>query len=51
MQHRLGHETPAMALHYQGATAERDKSIADRLQASVDALIKHANVTELGEAK
>ena len=37
MQHRLGHTTPTMALHYQGATAERDRAIADRLQAQVDA--------------
>lgn len=36
MQHRLGHTTPAMALYYQGATAERDKAIADRLQAAVE---------------
>ncbi len=31
-QSRLGHRTPNMALYYQGATAERDRSIADRLQ-------------------
>lgn len=31
MQHRLGHTTPAMALHYQGATAERDRAIAEAL--------------------
>jgi integrase len=37
MQHRLGHTTPAMALHYQSATAERDRAIADRLQAQVEA--------------
>lgn len=36
MQHRLGHTTPAMALHYQGATAERDRTIADNLQAAVE---------------
>lgn len=30
MQHRLGHTTPAVALHYQAATAERDRVIADR---------------------
>lgn len=40
MQHRLGHTTPAMALHYQGATAERDKAIAERLQATIDAARK-----------
>jgi integrase len=32
MQSRLGHSTPNMALYYQGATAERDRRIADRLQ-------------------
>lgn len=31
MQHRLGHTTPAMALHYQGATQARDRAIADQL--------------------
>lgn len=36
MQHRLGHATPSMALHYQGATAERDRAIADRLSAMVE---------------
>jgi integrase len=36
MQSRLGHATPSMALHYQGASAERDRSIADRLQAMVE---------------
>lgn len=38
MQHRLGHTTPAMALHYQAATADRDRIIADRLQEAVDRL-------------
>ena len=38
MQSRLGHSTPAMALHYQQATAERDRAIAERLQATVEAL-------------
>ena len=38
MQSRLGHSTPNMALYYQGATAERDRRIADRLQAQVDRL-------------
>lgn len=47
MQHRLGHSTPAMALHYQRATAERDRAIADRLQAQVDALAGAGTVTEL----
>lgn len=32
MQHRLGHTTPTMALHYQGATEARDRAIADRLE-------------------
>lgn len=36
MQHRLGHTTPAMALHYQHATADRDRAVADRLQAAVN---------------
>lgn len=36
MQHRLGHTTPTMALLYQAATAERDRAIADRLQAAID---------------
>lgn len=40
MQHRLGHTTPAMALHYQSATADRDRAIADRLQAHVESLRK-----------
>lgn len=35
MQNRLGHTTPAMALHYQGATAERDRAIADALSRMV----------------
>lgn len=47
MQHRLGHTTPTMALHYQAATAERDRAIADRLQAQVDALAGHGTVTPL----
>lgn len=40
MQHQLGHTTPAMALHYQSATAQRDRAIADRLQAQVESLEK-----------
>lgn len=36
IQHRLGHTTPAMALHYQQATADRDRQIADRLQATIE---------------
>lgn len=36
MQHRLGHTTPTMALLYQSATAERDRAIADRLQAAIE---------------
>lgn len=42
MQHRLGHTTPTMALHYQSATADRDRAIADRLQAQVAALSRMA---------
>lgn len=38
LQHRAGHTTPTMAMLYQAATAERDRAIADRLQAQVDAL-------------
>lgn len=38
LQHRAGHTTPAMAMLYQSATAERDRAIADKLQAEVDAL-------------
>lgn len=36
MQSRLGHTTPAMALLYQAATAERDRAIAERLQLAVE---------------
>ena len=42
MQSRLGHSTPNMALYYQGASAERDRGIADRLQAQVEALERGA---------
>lgn len=49
MQSRLGHATPAMALHYQQATAARDRAIADRLQAEVDALGKVASVTSIAD--
>ncbi len=38
MQARLGHSTADMALAYQGASADRDRSIADRLQEQVDAI-------------
>jgi integrase len=51
MQNRLGHATPAMALYYQGATAERDRAIADRLQAQVDAARGTGTVTSLPEHK
>ncbi len=37
MQDRLGHSTAAMALHYQASGAERDRLIAERLQATIDA--------------
>lgn len=47
MQLRLGHATPSMALHYQGATAERDRAIADRLQASIDARVGPSKVLPL----
>ena len=40
MQHRLGHATPGMALHYQAATAERDRAIADRLSRLADGVVK-----------
>lgn len=36
MQSRLGHTTPAMALAYQGATAQRDKAIATALDRMVE---------------
>jgi len=36
MQHRLGHTTPTMALHYQAATIDRDRFISERLQAAID---------------
>jgi integrase len=36
MQHRLGHTTPTMALHYQAATIDRDRLISERLQEAVD---------------
>lgn len=51
MQHRLGHTTPAMALRYQSATAERDRAIADRLQVQVDALGATGTVTPIEVAK
>ena len=34
MQHRLGHATGDMALYYQSATVERDRAIADALDAA-----------------
>jgi integrase len=39
MQHRLGHSTPGMALHYQAATAERDRAIADGLSRLADGAV------------
>jgi integrase len=36
MQRRLGHTTPAMALHYQGADEERDRRVADGLDAMLE---------------
>lgn len=47
MQHRLGHTTPTMALRYQAASTERDRAIADRLQAQIDALRATGTVTPL----
>lgn len=47
LQHRAGHTTPAMAMLYQKATAERDRAIADRLQAEVDALTSAPEVAEM----
>lgn len=38
MQSRLGHETPSMALHYQGASAERDRAIAEALSKMVESV-------------
>lgn len=37
IQTRLGHTTAAMALHYQQASEDRDRGIAERMQASIDA--------------
>ncbi|WP_134773291.1 tyrosine-type recombinase/integrase [Ornithinimicrobium flavum] len=51
MQHRLGHTTPTMALRYQAATAERDRAIADRLQAQIDRLRAAGTVTPLRHVK
>lgn len=45
MQHRLGHTTPTMALHYQAATIERDRLISERLQEAID---KHTAAWEAG---
>lgn len=36
MQHRLGHATGDMALYYQRATADRDRAVADALDAGAD---------------
>jgi integrase len=38
MQHRLGHTTPTIALHYQAATTERDRTIATNIQNHIDTL-------------
>jgi integrase len=43
---RLGHATPAMALRYQHATAERDSAIADRLGALMRA-VEDADTVEV----
>lgn len=50
MQARLGHATPAMALHYQQATVERDKLIAKRLQAQIDNLKASTTAKVCGQA-
>lgn len=50
IQHRLGHTTAAMALHYQQSTAERDRAIADALDAQVDELTGRDDVTEMKKA-
>jgi integrase len=49
MQNRLGHATPAMALYYQGATAERDRVIADRLQETIEKAARADTVSSLPE--
>lgn len=49
MQNRLGHATPAMALYYQGATAERDRVIADRLQETIEKAARADTVSSLLE--
>jgi hypothetical protein len=43
---RLGHATPAMALRYQHATAERDSAIADHLGALMRA-VEDADTVEV----
>lgn len=47
MQHRLGHATSDMALHYQQATADRDRAIADALDGDEG----HGDVTTMESAK
>ena len=37
LMHRIGHTTPAMAMRYQHATADRDRAIADALSDFHDA--------------
>ncbi len=51
MQARLGHATPNMALYYQSATAERDRAVADRIQAQVDGLADHGRTVSIGTAE
>lgn len=51
LQHRAGHTTATMALHYQAATEQRDREIAERMQAQVDALRAGATVVPIKEAK
>lgn len=50
MQARLGHATPAMALHYQQATVERDRLIAQRLQDQIENLKASTTERVSGEA-
>jgi integrase len=37
LMHRAGHKSPAAAMRYQHATAERDRELADKLAAQVAA--------------
>ena len=50
MQARLGHATPTMALHYQQATVERDRLIAQRLQDQFASITASTTSPAAGEA-